>query len=143
MAAFTVLGDGTLTLGATPADFSGEVLGASVGHEYEDVGSARTMLDGTIRPAGQKRTDSFSASVENDLTAAGLYAFLQTNDLAEVALVFTPNTSDGAKWEGTVVVTLPGEVGSDEYGAPLVSDIELTGVGTFTFTPTPEDPGGN
>lgn len=134
-ASFSVLGDGTLTLGTVPTDFSGEVLGAKVTHEYEDIGEKRTMLDGTIRPAQQKRTDGFTASVENDLTAAGLYKYLQDNDLVEVALNFTPNTADGAKWAGTVVATLPGEVGSDEYGSPIVSDIELKGVGTFTFTP--------
>jgi hypothetical protein len=134
-AEFSVLGDGTLTLGTTPTDFSGEVLGAKVTHEYEDIGEKRTMLDGTIRPAQQKRTDGFTASVENDLTASGLYEYLQTNDLVEVALTFTPNTADGASWAGTVVATLPSEVGSDEYGSPIVSDIELKGVGTFTFTP--------
>ena len=137
---FTVLGDGTLTLGVTPSDFSGEVLGAKVTHEYEDIGDKRTMLDGTIRPAQQKRTDGFTASVENDLTAAGIYSYLQSNDLAEVPFVFTPNTADGAKWEGTVVATLPGEIGSDEYGSPIVSDVELKGVGVFTFTPI-ADPG--
>ena len=142
MSAFTVLGDGTLTLGTgTPSDFSGEVLGAKVTHEYEDIGEARTMLDGTVRPASQRRVDGLTASVENDLTAAGLYAYLETNDLKEVAMAFTPNTADGAKWAGTVVVTLPGEVGSDEYGAPIASEIELKGVGKFTFTPTTEDPG--
>jgi len=135
MAAFTVLGDGTLTLGTTPTDFSGEILGAAIAHEYEDIGEARTMLDGTVRPASQRRLDSLTASVENDLTASGLYAFLEEADLTEVAMVFTPNTADGAKWTGTVVASLPSEVGSDEYGAPLASEIELKGVGTFTFTP--------
>jgi hypothetical protein len=134
-AEFTVLGDGTVTLGSTPVDFSGEVLGAKVTHEYEDIGEERTMLDGTVRPAQQKRTDGFTASVENDLTASGLYEYLQTNDLLEVAFAFTPNTADGAAWSGTVVATLPSEVGSDEYGSPIVSDIELKGVGVFAFTP--------
>lgn len=134
-AEFTVLGDGTLTLGTTPTDFSGEVLGAAITHEYEDIGEARTMLDGTVRPASQRRLDGLTASIENDLTAAGLYAYLESNDLTEVAMVFTPNTADGAKWTGTVVATLPSEIGSDEYGAPIASEIELKGVGTFTFAP--------
>lgn len=135
MAAFTVLGDGTLTLGTTPEDFSGEVLGGQVTHEYEDIGEERTMLDGTVRPAQTKRTDGFTASVENDLTATGLYQFLFESDGDEVAMVFTPNTADGAEWTGTVKCTLPASVGADEYGAPIVSDIELKGVGAFTFTP--------
>lgn len=141
MAAFTVLGAGTVTIGTTPTDFSGEVLGAKITHEYEDVGESRTMLDGTTRAAGQRRLDGFSASVENDLTAAGMYAFLVANDGIEQPLVFTPNTADGAKWEGTVVCRLPGEVGADEYGAPLASEIELKGSTPFSFTPSGELPG--
>lgn len=135
MAAFTVLGAGTLTLGTVPNDFSGEVLGASITHEYEEVGEARIMLDGSVRPAGQRRTDGLTASVENDLTAAGLYQFLVTNDGIEVPMVFTPSTADGAKWEGSVVARLPGDIGAEEFGAPVVSEIELLGVGSFVFTP--------
>jgi hypothetical protein len=133
-AEFTLLGIGTLTLGVTPTDFSGEVLGAKITHEYEDIGEERTMLDGTVRPASQRRTDGFSASVENDLTALGLYSFLEGNDLVQVPFVFTPNTAGGAKWEGTVVAALPGEIGADEFGSPIVSDIEVKAVGKFVFT---------
>lgn len=135
MAAFTVLGDGSITLGTAPTEFAGEVLGATITHEYEDIGEERTMLDGTVRPAQQKRTDGFTASVENDLTAAGLYQYLQTNDMTEVAFVFEPNSADGATWTGTVKLNLPASIGADEYGAPIVSDVELKGVGTFTFAP--------
>ena len=135
MAQFTVLGDGTLTLGDTPDDFSGEVLGGQVTHDYEDVGDERIMLDGTIRPAGTRRTDGFTANVENDLTAGGLYKFLMDNDGDPVAFSFVPNTADGAEWNGTVIASLPSSVGSDEYGSPIVSDIELRGVGAFVFTP--------
>ena len=135
MASFTTLGNGTLTLGETPTDFSGEVLGASITHNYEDVGSARQMLDGTQRAAGQTRTDGLTASCENDLTAAGLYKFLLDNDGTEVAMSFTPSDVDGAEWTGTVLCRLPSSVGADEYGAPVVSDLEISGVGVFSFTP--------
>ncbi len=135
MAAYTVLGTGTITLGDTPEDFSGEFLNVQVTHEYEDVGDTRTMLDGSVRAAGQQRTDGLTGSVENDLTATGLYKYLLDNDGSEVAFVFTPNTVDAASWAGTVKCRLPGSVGADEYGAPLVGDIELPGVGTFSFTP--------
>jgi hypothetical protein len=134
-ASFTVLGPGTVTLGSGPTDFSGEVLGAKVTHEYEDVGDSRTMLDGTVRPASKRRNDGFTASVENDLTSAGLYKFLLDNDMQQVPFTFTPSTADAASWTGTVVALLPGEVGSDEFGSPIVSDIELEAVGTFSFTP--------
>lgn len=135
MAEYSILGTGTLTLGETPVDFSGEVLNAAVQHEYEDIGDARTMLDGTTRAGSRKRTDGFTADVENDLTATGLYQYLVNNDLTEVAFEFTPNTDDGAVWSGTVIASLPSEIGADEYGNPIVSTVELTAVGTFTFTP--------
>lgn len=136
MAAFTELGVGTLTLGDTPDDFSGEILNGKIGHDYEDVGDSRTMLDGTVRAPGQTRTDSFSADCENDLTGAGLYSFLVSNDGQKVAFEFVPNTGDGAKWTGFVTCRLPSEIGADEFGAPIASTVELPGVGTFTFSPS-------
>ena len=134
MSAFTVLGNGTITFGETPQDFSGEFTGLTVSHEYEDVGETRTMLNGDVRAAGQTRTDGLAGSVENDLTAAGLYKYLFDNDGTEVPFVFVPNTVDGAEWAGTVKLRLPASVGADEYGAPIVGDIEIPGVGAFTFT---------
>lgn len=136
MAAFTPFGPGTVTLGATPLDFSCEVLGGRVTHTYEDVGDARTMLCGTERPSSKKRTDGLAFSLENDLSAAGLYQYLITNDLTDVAFEYTPNTADGAGWTGTVQLILPAEIGSDEFAAPIVSEVEWAGVGAFTFTPS-------
>lgn len=137
MAGYTLLGPGTVKLGPTETatDFSGEVVGAKILHTYEESGEARKMLDGTDRPTSRTRTDGFSASIENDLTAAGLYQFLVTNDLDQVQLQFTPNTAAGAKWVGTVVLALPGEIGTDKFGNPIVSDVSWGGVGVFTFTP--------
>lgn len=134
MSSFTVLGNGTLQLGDTPNAFEGEVVGASITHEYDEAES-RTMLNGDIRQGNSTRTDGLTASVENDLTAAGLYAFLNTNDGAQVDMTFTPNTSDGASWTGKVVCRLPGSIGADAYGDPIASEVELPGVGTFSFTP--------
>ena len=140
MSDFHVLGIGTLTLtakepvGGTANEFAGEVLGAKVTHEYEDVGEARTMLDGTVRPAGKRRTDGLTASIENDLTAAGFYKFLYDNDAKQADIEFVPNTADGAQWVGVVVCNLPSEVGADEFGSPIVSDVELQCVGTLVFT---------
>jgi len=132
---YTAFGPGTVTIGAGTLDFSCEVLGGAVTHEYEDVGESRTTLCGEQRPAGKRRSDGLKFSVENDLTASGLYQFLVTNDLTEQGFVYTPNTADAAKWEGTVLVTLPAEIGADEFGAPIASDVEWAGTGgAFTFT---------
>lgn len=135
MAASVPFGPGTMTIGATPLAFECEVLGGRVTHAYEDVGESRTMLCGTARPASKKRTDGLSFALENDLSASGLYAYLVTNDLAEAPFAYEPNTANGATWTGTVQLTLPGDIGADEYGAPIVSAVEWGGVGLFTFTP--------
>jgi len=139
MASTTYLGPGLVSVGDTQTvlDFTCEVLGAKITHGYEDVGQARTMLCGTVKPAGQTRVDGFSAEVENDLTAAGLYAFLVANDGQQVPFAFTPRTG-GASWEGTIVARLPSEVGADEFGAPIVSSIEWAAVGLLDVTPAPE-----
>jgi hypothetical protein len=138
MASYTPFGPGTMTIGATPYAFDCEVLGGQVTHAYEDVGEARTTLCGDVRPAGKRRTDGLTFNLENDLTAAGLYAYLVTHDLEEVVFAYEPNTAYGATWTGTVVLTLPGEIGADEFGAPIISSVEWGGVGSFTFTPGTE-----
>lgn len=137
MPAATPLGPGTLELGldeATLTDFSCEILGGKVTHAYEDVGDQRTMLCGTVRAASKVRTDGLGFTVENDLSAAGLYQFLLTNDLKDAFFSYTPNTAGAASWKGKVQATLPGEIGADEFGSPIVSEVEWLGVGAFTFT---------
>ena len=134
----TILGPGTLELGGT--DYAAECSSASITHEYEDVGENRTMLDGSAKVAGQRRIDGLTAEIENDLTPDGLYAYLVANDGSEVPFTYTPNDEDGASWSGTVRLRLPDTIGADEYAAPIVSSIELTGVGIFTFTPIATTP---
>lgn len=133
----SVFGPGTLKLGLvedTLTDFSCEVSGGKVTHAYEEVGESRTMLCGTSKPASKVRTDGLAFELENDLTAAGLYQFLLTNDLAEVFFDYIPETAGAAAWAGKVQATLPAEIGADEFGSPIVSSVEWTGVGAFVFT---------
>jgi 3',5'-cyclic AMP phosphodiesterase CpdA len=132
------LGPGTVSVkvgAGTAKQFEAECKSAAITHEYEDVGEAVTFLDGHTHGGSRTRTDGFKASLDNDLSSAGLYKFLVDNDLAEAALEYTPNSTAGAKWAGTVTLTLPSELGADEFGAVLASEVEWTGVGTFTFTP--------
>lgn len=143
MASTTYLGPGTLEIGlvaGTLTDFSCEISGGHVTHAYEDVGDARTMLCGTAKPASKVRTDGLTFGLENDLTASGLYQFLMTNDLADAFFNYVPNTVGAASWDGKVQLTLPADIGSDEFGSPIVSDLELAGVGAFTFTPATATP---
>jgi hypothetical protein len=134
MATSVPFGPGTITLGTTPEDFSCEVLGGHVTHTYEDVGDARTMLCGTAKPSSKSRADGLSFNLENDLSDTGMYQYLLDNDLEEVPFAYTPNTADGAKWDGTVQLTLPADIGADEFGSPIISSVEWAGVGVFTFT---------
>lgn len=141
--AATPLGPGTLKLGLaseTLTDFSCEVLGGKVTHAYEDVGDQRTMLCGEVRAASKVRTDGLAFSLENDLSGAGMYQFLLTNDLTEVFFEYVPSTAGAASWEGKVQATLPEEIGADESGSPIVSDVAWSGVGAFTFTPATATP---
>ena len=90
-------------------------------------------------PASESRTDGFTANLENDLYATGLYSYLQQNDLTEQPFVFTPNAGVGsttaASWTGTVTVKLPATIGADEFGTPIASDIEWKAVGKLSYAP--------
>lgn len=135
---WTEFGPGTVTVGTAPLDFSCEVLGGKIGHEYEDVGSTRTTLCGERRGARKRRTDRVKLKLENDLTAAGLYAWLQTRpdpvNPASEAITYTPNTAGGAHWDGDIFPTLPAEIGADEFGAPIASEVDWEADGLLAFT---------
>ena len=128
-------GPGTVTVLTVPVNIEAEVLGGKITHAYEDVGESHTHMDGSDHPASRKRSDGVSLAVENDLTDAGIYALLQEHDLEQVPIVYTPNTAAAASWAGTVQLSLPAEIGADEFGAYIVSAVEWVGVGKFTFTP--------
>jgi hypothetical protein len=138
-ASHTTLGPGTVKVGgdAGGVSFECEVIGATITHEYAD-SDKRTMLCGDVRGGAAARSDGFTADLENDLSAAGLYAYLIAHDLEVQPFTFTPNTADGATWAGKVTLTLPDEVGADEFGAPLAGKITWAAAdtGRFTFTPT-------
>ena len=133
MAASVPFGPGTITIGATPLDFTCEVLGGKVTHTYADVGDARTMLCGTKRPSSKDRTDGLAFEVENDLTAAGLYAYLMTNDLTEQDFDYTPNTANARR--GPVRCAPSPARLARTVRLPDCVAVEWAGVGVFTLTP--------
>lgn len=139
MSKYTPFGAGTITVkvgSGTAADYSGEVLGGAIGHTYSEVGETRTMLNGDKRSAQLSRDpDTIKLQTEADLTSAGLYALVEGNDLAVATVVFTPNTVGAAAWEADVILTLPEEVGADEYAAPMVAEYTWTVKGNWEFTP--------
>jgi hypothetical protein len=99
------------------------------------------MMCGDVRPASEVRNDGLAFDVENDLSAAGLYAYLMENDLTSVTFEYTPNTAAGHAWDGTIVLKLPSEIGADEFGQPIVSSVEWSGVGAFNYTPADDGAG--
>lgn len=138
--AFVKLGPGTLEIGDTAetlTDFSGEVKSGQIKHDYETVGEKRRFLDGTGRDPERTRNDGAAFELENDMSAAGLYAYLQGlgENPAAKHFRYTPNTAAGAVWAGKLFPLLPASVGADEYGAPLASSVEWPGDGIFSFTP--------
>lgn len=129
----TKFGPGTLELGSVPTDYSCEVLGGTVNHEYEDATDARTTLCGDIIAGQTTRKDGVTFQLVNDLTTAGLYAYLMANDLTEVDISYEPFTG-GASWSGKVQLRLPDTIGADEFGADLESEVTWPAVGKLTFT---------
>ena len=130
----TKLGPGTVTVGEE--DFAAEVTGATITHEYEETQESITMLSGDVLPASETRNDGFAADCMNNMTAAGLYAYCQDNDMQVVDFAFVPNTTAGAtpaSWTGKVVIKLPEEIGTDTFGNPLASSIEWKSVGALVF----------
>lgn len=142
----TQWGTGTVRVGnatgGTEVMFESECEGAVITHEYEDTADERTMLSGDTLPGSARRTDGFTAQIVNNLSQGGLYDFLQFHDLTEQPFEFVPNTADGHMWTGTVQVRLPADIGADEYGLPIVSEIAWTAVGKLTYVPfVPPPPG--
>lgn len=130
------LGPGTVTFGAgTAKEFSAEVTGVSVEHSYDETERKATLAD-TSKPAPVKSrgADALSIDFLNDLTSSGYYAYAYANDLTESPFVFIPSTASGAKWEGTVTVTLPDSIGAGTWGDDIESSVTLTG-SPFDFTP--------
>ena len=137
---WTRFGAGTVTFtvnGGTPTDFSVEVKGGGVNHEYDDVGEDTTYLDGTVDPAGKVRQDTLTLDCDFDLSSpTGFYAFLFQNDLADATTAFTPNSAGGASWTGTVRLMLPDGAVADEYGAKMSGTVELPFIGPSVFAAT-------
>lgn len=135
------VGDISQSGNLTVVAFESECEGAVITHEYSETGEERTMLDGQSIPASATRADGFTAQIVNNLDASGLYNYLENHDLSEQEFEFVPNTAHGGKWVGIVQVRLPAEIGSDEFGNPIVSEIEWPAVGKLDYVP-PTPPAG-
>ena len=131
-----VFGAGTVTFGTgTPKEINFEVTGGSITHAYDDVERKATLAD-TVKPSARKvpAGDTLKLELVNDLSTAGYYSYAFANELTEITVDYTPNTADGATWDGTVVILKPDEIGASEWGADIESSLELPFVGPVNFT---------
>lgn len=130
-------GPGTVSFNISGSDVSveAEVTAGSVKHNYTENDRKATLAD-AVKPSAKilRDADALSLELVNDLTAGGLYALIQANDLAVATVSYEPNTADGASWSGSVTLRLPDEIGAGEWGEDISSTVELPAVGTFTFT---------
>jgi hypothetical protein len=134
----TKFGPGTMTFtvaAGPPVEFAQEVKGGGITHEYSEAGEATTYLDASSESAGATRGDKLAVTCDFDLGAAGLYAFLDTNDLLDAAVVYTPNTASGASWTGTVQLRMPDGATAENFGAKISGGLELPFIGKAVFEP--------
>lgn len=112
------LGPGTLTLGSTPLNISGQMTNARV-ETSESVTTTDPIpvLSGEEK-AGTDRvthTHTLAGNLFQDLDAAGVVAYSFANAGVWVPCVFTPNTAKAAKVTGEVC-PVPITVGGDVTG---------------------------
>ena len=138
--AVTRLGAGTVQFTfadpGTPEVFSCEVSSMAIGHGYVEQDRTAVLCDETPPPVDRVRdNDSVTLGLINDLTATGLYSRLLAHDLEDAEVTLTPNDLAGASWTGTVIVTLPEEIGAGAWGDEIASEVELTARGQLAHTP--------
>jgi hypothetical protein len=129
-AADSRLGPGTLTLETFEFNTQASAVRLTPSVESED----GTPTLAVPEPAPESTiTWALNIDAIQDFTEpAGLVNYLMDNALAEVPFVWTPLTSDGTVYEGTVQI-VPMEIGGD-VAVQVVTSVELPVVGTPTRT---------
>jgi hypothetical protein len=133
------LGKGTLKIGATGTeiDVSCQINGARITTNV-DTADSITTLCGTTEPGAMTFDYEFTGNINVDIKqgAASLFALSWDEKGTEQAFEFVPNTADGTKAVGTIIIT-PLDLGADAFGDPLASDFTwpLAAEPTFTYGP--------
>jgi len=130
------LGPGVLKVGATGSeiDVSCQLNGGRITTNV-DTADSITTLCGTVEPGAMSFDHEFTGNINVDIGAgaASLFALSWDSKGTEQAFEFIPNSADGTKAVGTLMIT-PLDLGADEFGAPLASDFTWPIVGEPTFT---------
>ena len=132
----TKLGPGTLKIGATGTeiDASCQLNGGRITTNVNE-GDPVTVLCGDILPGDVTFTFEFTGNILTDQAAgaAGLFALSWSAKGTEQSFEYTPNTADGTKAAGKLIIT-PLDFGADAYGDRMASDFTWPIVGEPTFT---------
>lgn len=123
-------GPGTLTLEAK--EFNTQAAAVKLTPSMDSADGTPTLA---VPDPAPETSISWALNIDaiQDFTeAAGLVNFLMDNALAEVPFTWTPLTSDGTSYAGTVQI-VPIEIGGD-VAVQVVTSVELPVVGTPTRT---------
>jgi len=125
------LGVGTLTINTT--DYSYQMANVALEPDISDEDGTPTLAVPDPAPLATIAWKLTGTAIQ-DFTAGptSFLNYLMDNALDEVAFVFTPDTADGTKYQGTVQLR-PATIGGDA-GVQITSDFELPVVGQPTRT---------
>ena len=128
------LGPGTLTFdpGATPHDFSTQAAAVRLTPSSESEDGTPTLAAPDPAPLTTISWALNIDAIQDFEEPAGLVNYLMDNALTEVPFEWTPLTSDGTKYAGTVQI-IPIEIGGD-VAVQVVTSVELPLVGEPTRT---------
>lgn len=129
---YTRLGNGTLTVGATPLDISSQIVGCSLTSSIS-AGDTVTVLTGEQLNSGLSTETTLTGSIILDPNTGGIGEFSWQNHGTIVPFVFTPNTASGMIASGELMIARL-DIGADEYGALLNPDFEWTVSGDPVIT---------
>ena len=130
----TKFGPGALTLGETTGivDFSCQVINALIEWD-KDKDDDVTVLCGDVVAGASTYTATISGTLFQDLVASGILEYSWLHKGETVPFTFTPNTANGTKVEGDLIVD-PIPFGSDEPKANMQGDFTWNLVGEPTLT---------
>ena len=128
--------NGTLLLGTPGVEFGVQATSVTITPEYDDAGEALETLSGDSLGTSKTRRNTFKVEAIQDFTDVdGFVAYTWTNDLAQVAFVWSPNGATGPSYSGIVEV-LACEVGG-RVNERLSTSVEWQIIGAVTTTPAP------
>jgi len=131
------LGAGTLTLGATPNDFSFQVTNCRLEPSVTENEARGTLAEPKRAPTTTTDWVLAGTAIQDwEVDApAGFVEYCRVNDGIEEPFVFTPSTTIGVSYEGTCRIT-PVMIGGEIVDDDSTSDYSFP-ISDFDRTPAP------